>query len=124
MAREWEERQGGYWNGAGAQFTGPAPPEQRRLQTTDGSAAGSGNPPRNSPKGAEPAEETDAPLSPSHALRLRLMMGAYRRGRSFGVLENKLLAHSALSRLKIPTIGELLESISTCGDLPLSLAFE
>ena len=110
MAREWDERQGDYWNGARAELTGPAPPEQRRLQTS-GSAAGSGNSPRNSPKGAEPTEETDAPLSPSHALRLRLMMGAYRRGRSFGVLENKLLAHSALSRLKIPTIGELTQSI-------------
>ena len=106
MAREWDERQGDYWNGAGAALTGPAPPEQRRLQTS-GSASGSGN----SPKGAEPTEETDAPLSPSHALRLRLMMGAYRRGRSFGVLENKLLAHSALSRLKIPTIGELTRPI-------------
>ena len=44
------------------------------------------------------------PRAPSHALRLRLMMGAYRGARTFGVLENKLLASSAMSKLGLPSM--------------------
>ena len=41
---------------------------------------------------------------PSHMLRLKVMMRAYRRGRTFGVLENKLLAHTAVTRLGLPAV--------------------
>ena len=41
---------------------------------------------------------------PSHAMRLRLMMANYRGARTLGVLENKLLAASAMSRLGMPTM--------------------
>lgn len=42
--------------------------------------------------------------SPSHTLRLRLMMATYRGARTLGVLENKLLAASAMRRLGLPTM--------------------
>ena len=44
------------------------------------------------------------PKVPSHMLRLQVMMRAYRRGRTFGVLENKLLSHTAVSRLGLPAV--------------------
>lgn len=44
---------------------------------------------------------------PSHTQRLRVMMSAYRRGRIFGVLENKLLSRSVLARLGIPAVPVL-----------------
>jgi hypothetical protein len=36
---------------------------------------------------------------PSHALRLRLMMANYRGAKTLGVLENKLLAATAMKRV-------------------------
>jgi|EP00900_Chrysochromulina_parva_P028029 hypothetical protein len=44
------------------------------------------------------------PQQPSHALRLRLMMTNYRAARTLGVLENKLLASTALTRLGLPAM--------------------
>ena len=40
----------------------------------------------------------------THSLRLRLMMTNYRGGKTLGVLENKLLAASAMKRLGMPTM--------------------
>jgi hypothetical protein len=45
-----------------------------------------------------------APGEASHALRLRLMMSAYRKAKTLGILENKLLAHTAMRRLGIPVL--------------------
>ena len=50
------------------------------------------------------------PKVPSHMLRLQVMMRAYRRGRTFGVLENKLLSHTAVSRLGLPAVPVLYGS--------------
>lgn len=44
---------------------------------------------------------------PSHTQRLRVMMSAYRRGRIFGILENKLLSRSVLARLGMPAVPVL-----------------
>jgi hypothetical protein len=41
---------------------------------------------------------------PSHALRLQLMMQQYRKARTFGVLENKLLCASLMSKVGMPTM--------------------
>lgn len=44
---------------------------------------------------------------PSHALRLQVMMDVYRRGRTFGILENKLLSNTLLGALQIPAMRVL-----------------
>ena len=44
---------------------------------------------------------------PSHALRLRLMMANYRGARTLGVLENKLLAATALRKIGLPTMATI-----------------
>ena len=52
-------------------------------------------------------EEGEEAGAPSHALRLRLMMGAYRRAKTLGVLENKLLCHTVVKNLGMPAVPVL-----------------